>query len=123
MFFALFWGWLTVIFATILFVRPHVLVELKKLMVEVRPFALIYGILSLILGLASVILHNIWVLNWHVLITIFNWLALLKGITVLGWPEVSRNTSFEMRMKSTRISLAVVGILAIWMLIAAYTEN
>lgn len=123
MFFALFWGWLTVIFATILFVRPHVLVELKKLMVEVRPFALIYGILSLILGLASVILHNIWVLNWHVLITIFNWLALLKGITVLGWPEVSRNTSFEVRMKSTRISLAVVGILAIWMLIAAYTEN
>ncbi|MFF4877980.1 hypothetical protein [Micromonospora sp. NPDC000668] len=119
-FFALFWGWLTVVFATILFIRPNVLVDLKRLMVEVRAFALIYGLLSLLLGLASVILHNIWVLNWHVLITIFGWLTLLKGVTVIGWPEISKNTSFEVRIKSTRIALVVVGVLAVWMLVATY---
>ncbi len=119
-FFALFWGWLTVIVTAMFFVRPKALHDVKQLIVENRAFGLTYGYLSLFLGLASVLLHNEWTLSWHVLITIFGWLALIKGVIVIAWPEISRNTRYETRIKSTRIALVVAGALAIWMLGATY---
>lgn len=119
-FFALFWGWLTVIVTLMFFIRPKALHDVKRLIVEDRSFGLTYGYLSLFLGLASVLLHNDWVLNWHVLITIFGWLALIKGILVIAWPEMSKNTKYETRVASTRIALLVVCALAIWMIVAVY---
>jgi hypothetical protein len=70
-FFAQFWGWLTIIVALMFFIRPQALHDVKRLIVENRAFGLTYGYLSLFLGLTSVLLHNVWVANWHVLITIF----------------------------------------------------
>jgi hypothetical protein len=119
-FVAQFWGWLTLTVALILFVRPKVLHDVKRLIVENRAFGLAYGLMSLILGITSVLLHNIWELNWHVVITIFGWLALLKGIIVLAWPEISKNTRYETRVLTTRIALVVVSGLAAWMLGASY---
>lgn len=119
-FFALFWGWLTVIVTAMFFIRPQALHDVKRLIVENRAFGLTYGYLSLFLGLISVLLHNIWTMDWHVLITIFGWLALLKGIIVIAWPEISKNTKYETRIKSTRIALVVVSALAVWMLGATY---
>jgi hypothetical protein len=46
--------------------------------------------------------------------------VLVKGIIVIAWPEVSKNASYETRVKSTRIALVVVGALAVWMLGATY---
>jgi hypothetical protein len=45
---------------------------------------------------------------------------LIKGILVIGYPEVSHNVKYETRIKSTRISLLAVCALAIWMLVAVY---
>jgi hypothetical protein len=119
-FVAQFWGWLTLTVALILFVRPKVLHDVKRLIVENRAFGLAYGLMSLILGITSVLLHNVWELNWHVVITIFGWLALVKGIIVLAWPEISKNTRYETRVLTTRIALVVVSGLAAWMLGASY---
>jgi hypothetical protein len=119
-FVAQFWGWLTLTVALILFIRPKVLHDVKRLIVENRAFGLAYGLMSLILGITSVLLHNVWELNWHVVITIFGWLALVKGIIVLAWPEISKNTRYETRVLTTRIALVVVSGLAAWMLGASY---
>jgi hypothetical protein len=119
-FVAQFWGWLTLTVALILFIRPKVLHDIKRLIVENRAFGLAYGLMSLILGITSVLLHNVWELNWHVVITIFGWLALVKGIIVLAWPEISKNTRYETRVLTTRIALVVVSGLAAWMLGASY---
>ncbi|MET3320390.1 UNVERIFIED_ORG: hypothetical protein ABIC97_003490 [Peribacillus simplex] len=119
-FLGLFWGWMTVIVSGILFVRPSVLRELKKLVVEDRGFGIMYGFLSIFLGLGTVILHNVWALNWQGFITVIEWLALLKGIYVIAYPEPSKKTDFEVRILSTRIALAIVGALALWMLVVIY---
>jgi hypothetical protein len=118
-FFALFWGWVTVIVSLIFFIRPRALHDVKHLIVENRAFGLAYGYLSLFLGLATVLLHNVWVADWHVLITIFGWMALIKGIIVIAWPEISKNAKYETRVLTTRIALIVVSALAGWMLIAS----
>jgi hypothetical protein len=110
---AQFWGWLTLIVSAIFFARPDVLREVKILMVENRAFALSYGLLSLILGLASVVLFNRWSLSWSALVSLFGWLALLKGVLVLAWPELSKRPSLETRLYSTRLALGVVCTLSI----------
>ncbi|MFI8706046.1 hypothetical protein ACIGHG_03000 [Bacillus sp. NPDC077411] len=121
-FLGLFWGWMIVIVSGMLFVRPSVLRELKKLVVEDRGFGIMYGLLSIFLGLGTVILHNVWALNWQGFITIIAWLALLKGIYVIAYPEPSKKTDFEVRILSTRIALAIVGALALWMLVVIYMK-
>ncbi|PEZ80933.1 hypothetical protein [Bacillus sp. AFS017274] len=121
-FLGLFWGWMTVVVSGILFVRPSVLRELKKLVVEDRGFGIMYGFLSIFLGLGTIILHNVWALNWQGFTTVIAWLALLKGIYVIAYPEPSKKTDFEVRILSTRIALAIVGALALWMLVVIYMK-
>ena len=38
------------------------------------------GLLTLPVGLAIVLTHNVWVANWPVLITIVGWLAVITGV-------------------------------------------
>lgn len=45
------------------------------------------GYITFLLGLITVTLHNIWVLNWQVLITILGWVTLFKGIEKIGFPD------------------------------------
>ncbi|MEH6890560.1 hypothetical protein V7024_12715 [Bacillus sp. JJ864] len=121
-FFGLFWGWVIVIVSGILFVRPSVLRELKKLVVVDRGSGIMYGFLSIFLGLGTIILHNVWALNWQGFITIIAWLALLKGIYIIAYPEPSKKTDFEVRILSTRIVLAIISALALWMLVVIYMK-
>jgi hypothetical protein len=58
-----------------------------------RSRALIYfaGLLALVPGLAVVLVHNVWVLDWRVIITLLGWLAVIGGVFRLLFPqEVTR---------------------------------
>ncbi len=48
-----------------------------------------WGLCSLVIGIASVLGHNIWVNNWRVVVTIFGWMGLIKGLTLLFTPELT----------------------------------
>ncbi|WP_410982154.1 hypothetical protein [Bacillus cereus] len=121
-FLGLFWGWVILIVSGILFLRPSVLRELKRLVVEDRGSGIMYGFLSIFLGLSTVILHHVWELNWQGFVTLIGWLSLLKGIYIIAYPEPSKKTDFEVRVLSTRIVLAIISALAIWMLVAIYMQ-
>ncbi|MBF0446049.1 MAG: hypothetical protein HQL68_10715, partial [Magnetococcales bacterium] len=51
--------------------------------------ALVYmgGITALAFGLVIVNLHNVWIMQWSVIITILGWLALLKGVVLIFCPK------------------------------------
>lgn len=51
--------------------------------------ALIYigGILALFFGLLIVLSHNVWVSDYRIIITLFGWLGLLKGIWLIIFPS------------------------------------
>ncbi|MFI5499169.1 hypothetical protein ACIA5E_08890 [Nocardia asteroides] len=104
-----------------LFAKPSVLRELKRIVVQDRGFGIMYGFVSIFLGLASVLVHNLWGWNWHTVVTVIAWLALLKGIYIIVWPTPSEKTDFEVRILTTRIALAIVGGLSVAVLIATYT--
>lgn len=48
---------------------------------------LITGFIGLIVGVVLVLYHNIWVMQWTVLITIISWLFLLGGIMMIIYPK------------------------------------
>lgn len=47
----------------------------------------ISGAISLVVGIAIILAHNLWVKDWRVIITIIGWMALLKGLVRLFMPE------------------------------------
>lgn len=70
------------------------------------------GIGALVIGLLLVTYHNIWVQSWVVIITIFGWLALIKGIIRILAPQVALSV-----VKSLFRNQNVVTVLGILMLI------
>jgi hypothetical protein len=57
--------------------------------------ALIYvtGFITLIIGFLIVTYHNRWAKSWMVLITILGWLAMVKGICLIAFPQFVRTLS------------------------------
>ena len=48
---------------------------------------IILGMFALLAGLAIVNLHNLWVSDWRVIITILGWLAIVRGALSLLFPN------------------------------------
>lgn len=120
-FITLFWLWMPLIVALMFLLRPSELKELKLAVVEDRGMRFMYAFASIFLGLATVLVHNVWEANWHTIITVLAWLCLLKGIYLVVYPEPSKKTSIEARVLSTRIILIVIAIICAAGLFLAYT--
>jgi len=58
--------------------------------VETEECLLCWGLISFVIGIAMVLAHNIWVANWQVIVTILGWVALLKGLAILFFPDFTR---------------------------------
>ena len=50
-----------------------------------------WGMMILIIGVAMVVSHNVWVKNWQVAVTILGWMSLIKGLSLLFLPELVKN--------------------------------
>lgn len=48
------------------------------------------AILGLIFGLLIVVSHNIWHLNWEVIITVIGWMALIKALFILFFMDKAK---------------------------------
>lgn len=44
------------------------------------------GMISLILGIVTVLLHNVWTNDWRAIVTLFGWIAAVKGVVRLFNP-------------------------------------
>lgn len=51
------------------------------------------GFFTLIIGILLVVSHNIWEWSWRLIITIISWLILLKGASIIFYPQFIDKTS------------------------------
>lgn len=58
---------------------------LRNFMADI-PLIIVFGMLTLVAGLAIVNAHNLWVTNWRVIITVLGWLAIIRGIVAILFP-------------------------------------
>lgn len=45
------------------------------------------GLFTLVVGVVIILIHNVWVANWTVIITIIGWLAFIKGVGMIVFPN------------------------------------
>ena len=83
---------------------------------------LFFGIFALLFGLVVVLLHNIWVWDWRVLITLIGWLSILRGVIRLFFPDwVIKMTVKFAKNKTYLIVISIVFIIiGIFLLFHAY---
>jgi uncharacterized membrane protein len=77
-----------------------------------RSRALIYlsGLLTMSVGMALILTHNVWVANWPVLITVLGWLAAIGGAFRIVMPQGTEKVGRA--MLNSKLGLTVAG--AIW---------
>jgi len=75
--------------------------------------ALLYlsGMMATVVGFLLVIFHNIWTLDWSVIITAFGWIALVKGLVLMALPEMYGKIFGFMRQRTTFLKVYSVFVL------------
>ena len=90
-------------------------------------FALIYisGTITLVAGLAVVNLHNLWVRDWRVAVTILGWLAVIGGIVRIVVPQhAAAIGAAELTQPGLLIGAGlVVGLVGAWLSYIGYLRQ
>lgn len=85
-FLAKFWGWYFIIFFLILSLNPKRILQITKNLKD-QKFVILASFMGIIIGLLSILAHNIWESDWRVLITIIGWISLFKGLLLFIFPK------------------------------------
>jgi len=112
-FFARFWGSFFVVFGLLFIITKQLGKTIE--MTDNKAFVISTGYISFLMGLVTVILHNVWALNWKVAITILGWSTLIKGIMKIGFPEVIHKQAQRFKKKQW-ISTIILMLLGGWLL-------
>ena len=88
-------------------------------MTENKSFVISTGYISFFLGLITIILHNVWVLNWTVAITLLGWATFIKGIIKIAAPEQIHKRAQAFK-KGQIISSIFMILLGGWLLVMSF---
>lgn len=112
-FFAKLWGVFFVVFGSLSIITGQLGRTIE--MTEDKAFVISTGYTSFFLGLVTVLLHNVWVWDWPVVITILGWSTMIKGISKIGWPNIIHKQAQHFA-KNQWISAAFLVLLGAWLL-------
>ena len=76
-----------------------------------KPLVYLASVIGFVAGLAVVLVHNEWALDWRVLITLLAWAQFVRGAAFLLAPE--RAIALSRRMLKSDKLLLVNGVIAI----------
>ena len=66
------------------------------------------GFFALVVGIPMVVVHNLWVMDWRLIITLLAWLTLLKGVVRMFFPEfIINQTSIWIENKGMYYGLVI----------------
>ena len=119
-FFAQLWGSYFVIFGLLFIVTGQLGKTIE--MTDNKAFVISTGYITLIMGLVTVILHNVWVADWRVVITILAWFTVIKGIQKIGFPEFIHEQAQRFK-KGQMLSAAIMILLGAWLLWMSFIFN
>ena len=119
LFLAKFWGWFMVLFFFLLIAYPK---RIRQMFTFVKDdkFIIILSVLTIIIGLLNVVAHNVWTRDWRVMITIFGWTSLLKGVTQFAFPRLAWDWMEKVDFKWFQFLLFLPFVTGILLLNQAY---
>ncbi len=106
------WGITITVVSLALLIKPKLL---ERLFAKAENKATMYfwGIITLVIGIAMVFTHNVWTLDWRVIITIIGWFTLIKGLDLLLLPKRMRKRWSKMgdwQWRAIFIFLLLIGL-------------
>lgn len=78
------------------------------------------GYITFLLGLFTVVFHNLWVLDWRVTLTILGWITLFKGYTKIAFPEHVHKKA-QMFKKMSWLWGLVIFLIGLWFFWMSFT--
>lgn len=90
-FLAQFFGLYLLLIAIPLIGNPSHFFERYQACFEHEAIQLFSGFFHVMLGLVYVLLHNMWVNDWRIILTLSGWLVLLEGISIVYFPTQTKN--------------------------------
>ena len=113
-FFAQLWGSFFIIFGLLFIITGQLGKTIE--MTDNKAFVVSTGYITLLMGLVTVILHNVWTLDWRVAITILGWSTLIKGISKIGFPEMIHKQAqrFKKKQMLSAIFMILLGAFLFW---------
>ncbi len=115
-------GWYLVIFSLFVFFKHEYMKSVVKDIMTNRGQFFIVAVMTLILGLLMVTSHNVWVMGWPVIITIFSWLVLIGGLIRLFCPDTVHKvwkSMFDDRIVTNVIAVVIL-IIGLYLLLHVY---
>ena len=95
---------------------PTTLQETARRFLADSPLVLISGVLAMTAGLSMVNTHNVWRLDWTVVVTLFGWALLIGGALRIVAPRVVGAVGGAMMGRPTMTRMAG----AIWASLGAF---
>lgn len=86
-------------------VHPQRTRQMAKEFLESESLIFLSGVITLPVGLAIVITHNVWVAGWPVVITLFGWIAVFAGISRITLPGAMKAVGRRMIEKPTLVAI------------------
>jgi hypothetical protein len=93
--------------------------SLVKEIVKNPLILLIVGELDIVIGLLIIVSHNIWAVDWRLLITLIGWLLIVRGIIRIVFPQQISNLAINFS-ESSKFRYVVSFIITLFVLIGAF---
>lgn len=103
-------------------INPKRLQETTRQFLADSPLILISGVLAMTAGLSIVNTHNVWVMAWPVIITLFGWALVLGGAVRIILPSIIEDVGGRMmdRPVVTRVAGLFWGLLGVFLAFKGY---
>ncbi|MCK5401427.1 MAG: hypothetical protein KAJ28_07300 [Flavobacteriaceae bacterium] len=120
LFLAKFWGWYLIIFFVILSFNPK---RIKQIFEDLKDekFLIIVSFVTIIVGLLNILFHNIWELNWKLIITLIGWVALFFGLFLFIFPKRTVTGLNFINIKFVQLIYMLLFFLGLFLLNMAYS--
>lgn len=101
-------GWYLVVFGLFILLRKEHLASVMKELMGHRDLFFILAIFTFTLGLLMVLSHNVWIMGWPVVVTLFCWLILISGLIRLFFPEYAIKMAQSFLNQPRRMVVAAI---------------
>lgn len=119
---AKFWGIFMLVFSLLFALVPKALDRMFSY-VQDEKMMFMLGFLSFMMGLINVLLHNVWGDTLQIMVSLFGWFALVKGVLRMSFPRQVAVQLQKMNFPAMRALLFVVAIIGGFLIYCAYESG
>ena len=118
-FLAKFWGWYLIIFFFILSYNPR---RIKQIFDDLndQKFLIISSLIAIIIGLLNILFHNIWTLDWKLIITLIGWSSLFIGLSLFIIPRKTISWLTIINIKLVQVIYVMLFLMGLFLLNMVY---